>query len=127
VPSPDLGGGYYQRPVVVADVTQDSELVQQEIFGPVVTVQPFDDEDHAIRLANSTSFGLAGGLQTSDMKRAHRVAAALKAGTVWVNQWGLLDVQMPIGGYKQSGYGRENGPEGLAEYLQAKSVLIASV
>jgi acyl-CoA reductase-like NAD-dependent aldehyde dehydrogenase len=93
----------------------------------VVTVQPFDDEDHAIRLANSTSFGLAGGLQTSDMKRAHRVAAALKAGTVWVNQWGLLDVQMPIGGYKQSGYGRENGPEGLAEYLQAKSVLIASV
>lgn len=126
-PSAELGQGYFQRPVVIAGVAQDSELVQEEIFGPVVTVQSFSDEDHAVSLANSTAFGLAGGVQTTDMKRAYRVAAALKAGTVWVNQWGVLDVQMPIGGYKQSGYGRENGPEGLAEYLQAKSVLVASV
>jgi acyl-CoA reductase-like NAD-dependent aldehyde dehydrogenase len=106
-------------------VAQDSEWVQEEIFGPVVTVQSFEDEADAVRLANSTRYGLAAGLQTTDIARAHRVAAQLKAGLVWVNQWGVLDVQMPIGGYKQSGYGRENGPEGLDEYLQTKSVLIA--
>lgn len=117
----------YQRPVLLADVSHDSEWVQEEIFGPVVTVQSFADEAEAIRLANGTRYGLAAGLQTTDIKRAYRVAAALRAGTVWVNQWGVLDVQLPLGGYKQSGYGRENGPEGLNEYLQAKSVMVATV
>jgi acyl-CoA reductase-like NAD-dependent aldehyde dehydrogenase len=118
--------GWYQAPTVLADVTQDSDFVQEEIFGPVLTVQPFDSEEEAVALANSTRYGLAAGLQTSDIGRAHRVAARLKAGLVWVNNWGVLDVQMPIGGYKQSGYGRENGPEGLHEYLQTKSVIVAT-
>ncbi|MEU2001880.1 aldehyde dehydrogenase family protein [Rhodococcus sp. NPDC019627] len=120
------GAGWYQAPTVLADVTQDSEFVQEEIFGPVLTVQPFDSEDEAVALANSTRYGLAAGLQTTDIGRAHRVAARLNAGLVWVNNWGVLDVQMPIGGYKQSGYGRENGPEGLDEYLQTKSVIVAT-
>jgi acyl-CoA reductase-like NAD-dependent aldehyde dehydrogenase len=109
---------------VLADVDQASSFVQEEIFGPVLTVQPFDSEDEAIRLANDTPYGLAAGLQTTNVTRAHRVAAELKAGLVWVNSWGVLDVAMPIGGYKDSGYGREAGPEGLAEYLQTKSVLV---
>lgn len=120
------GEGWYQAPTVLADVAQDSEFVQEEIFGPVLTVQPFDSEDEAVALANATRYGLAAGLQTSDIARAHRVAGRLKAGLVWVNNWGVLDVQMPIGGYKQSGYGRENGPEGLDEYLQTKSVIVAT-
>lgn len=118
-------GGWFARPTVLADVAQDSPYVQEEIFGPVLTVQPFDTEDEAIELANGTSYGLAAGLQTGDVTRAHRVAERLRAGLVWVNGWGVLDVAMPIGGYKASGHGRECGPEGLDEYLQTKSVLIS--
>jgi acyl-CoA reductase-like NAD-dependent aldehyde dehydrogenase len=117
--------GYYIAPTVLADVEQVSPYVQEEIFGPVLTVQPFDTEDEAIRLANATPYGLAAGLQTRDVSRAHRVAGALRAGMVWVNTWAALDVAMPFGGYRQSGYGRENGPEGLDEYLQTKSVVVA--
>jgi acyl-CoA reductase-like NAD-dependent aldehyde dehydrogenase len=117
-------GGFYVRPTVLADVDQSSPFVQEEIFGPVLTVQPFDTEEEAIRLANDTPYGLAAGLQTTNVTRAHRVAAQLQAGLVWVNSWGVLDVAMPIGGYKDSGYGRECGPEGLDEYLQTKSVLV---
>jgi acyl-CoA reductase-like NAD-dependent aldehyde dehydrogenase len=123
---PTPAGGWYQAPTVLADVAQDSPFVQEEIFGPVLTVQSFDSEQDAVAMANGTGYGLAAGLQTTDLSRAHRVAASLKAGLVWVNGWGVLDVQMPIGGYKQSGYGRECGPEGLEEYLQTKSVLITT-
>lgn len=118
-------GGWYHTPTLITEVAQDSSFVQEEIFGPVVTVQPFDAEDEAVALANGTRYGLAAGLQTRDIARAHRVAARLDAGLVWVNQWGLLDVQLPFGGCKQSGHGRENGPEGLDAYLQTKSVLMA--
>ena len=90
-------------------------------------MQPFDTEEDAIALANGTSFGLAAGLQTRDLSRAHRVAAALQAGIVCVNGRAKLDVAMPFGGYKQSGYGRENGPEGLDEYPQTKSVVVSLV
>jgi len=117
--------GFFVAPTVLAGVDQGSRYVQEEIFGPVLTVQPFDTEDEAVRMANGTPFGLSAGLQTRDVSRAHRVAARLHAGIVWVNGWSLLDVAMPFGGTGQSGYGRENGPEGLAEYLQTKSVVVA--
>jgi acyl-CoA reductase-like NAD-dependent aldehyde dehydrogenase len=120
-----LSGGFWASPAVLADVAQDSPYVQEEIFGPVLTVQPFDTEEEAVRLANGTPYGLAAGLQTRDVTRAHRVAARLRAGSVWVNAWPLLDAGMPFGGYGQSGYGREGGPEGLDAYLQTKSVAIA--
>jgi len=119
------GAGFWATPTVLADVSQDSMFVQDEIFGPVLTVQPFDTEEEAIALANGTQYGLAAGLQTTDLARAHRVAAKLRAGIVWVNGWALLDAALPFGGVNQSGYGREGGPEGLNEYLQTKSVLIA--
>jgi acyl-CoA reductase-like NAD-dependent aldehyde dehydrogenase len=120
----DTLDGYYFAPTVITDVDQGSRLVQEEIFGPVVTVQPFDTEEEAVAMANGTSFGLAAGLHTRDVARAHRVAGKLKAGMVWVNTWGMLDVTVPFGGYKQSGYGREYGPEGLHEYTQTKSVMV---
>jgi acyl-CoA reductase-like NAD-dependent aldehyde dehydrogenase len=118
------GDGFFVPPTVITGAAQDSPLVQEEIFGPVLTVQPFDTEDEAVALANGTRYGLAAGLQTTNLRRAHRVAAALRAGIVWVNGWALLDPSMPIGGTRQSGYGRENGPEALAEYLQTKSVVV---
>ncbi|NJC84013.1 aldehyde dehydrogenase [Planosporangium mesophilum] len=121
----DLDGGYYYAPTVVVGMANDSRLVQEEVFGPVLTIQPFDTEDEAVALANSTRYGLAAGLHTRDLNRAHRVASRLQAGIVWVNTWGLMDPAVPFGGVKQSGYGREYGPEGLAEYLDTKSVVIA--
>jgi acyl-CoA reductase-like NAD-dependent aldehyde dehydrogenase len=121
-PGPD---GFYASPALLADVDQASPFVQEEIFGPLVTVQPFDTEDEAIRLANGTPYGLSAGLQTTSVSRAHRVAAALNAGIVWVNGWSLLDPAMPFGGVGQSGYGRENGPEGLEAYLRTKSVVVS--
>jgi len=126
VSGPDAGsnGGYFVPPTVITGVEQDSRLVQDEVFGPVLTVQPFDTEAEAVALANGTAYGLSAGLQTTDVARAHRVAAQLRAGIVWVNGWSLLDVQLPFGGTGQSGYGRENGPEALDEYLRTKSVLI---
>jgi acyl-CoA reductase-like NAD-dependent aldehyde dehydrogenase len=121
-PGPD---GFYASPALLADVDQASPFVQEEIFGPLVTVQPFDSEEEAVRLANGTAYGLAAGLQTTSVARAHRVAAALNAGIVWVNGWSLLDPAMPFGGVGQSGYGRENGPEGLDAYLRTKSVIVS--
>ena len=117
--------GFYVSPALLADVDQASPFVQEEIFGPLVTVQPFDTEAEAVALANGTAYGLSAGLQTGSIARAHRVAAALNAGIVWVNGWSLLDPAMPFGGVGQSGYGRENGPEGLDAYLRTKSVLVS--
>jgi len=121
----DEDGGFFYRPTALADDDNAAAVVQQEVFGPVLTVQPFDSEQEAITLANSTDFGLAAGVQTGNISRAHRVADALDAGIVWVNAWGLLDPSMPFDGVKSSGWGRENGPEQLAEYTRTKSVIIA--
>ncbi len=119
----DLGGGFYYRPTVLADVDNDNPAVAQEVFGPVLTVQPFDTEEEAIRLANSTPFGLASGIQTTNLAKAHRVAAKLDAGITWVNGWAMLDPSVPFGGVKQSGWGREYGPEALASYQRSKSIV----
>ncbi|KJK40592.1 betaine-aldehyde dehydrogenase [Streptomyces variegatus] len=121
----DLDGGYYYRPTVIADLANDSRVIQEEIFGPVLTVQPFDDEDEAVALANSTPYGLASGVQTTNLARAHRVADRLQAGIVWVNDWAMLDPAVPFGGVKDSGYGREYGPEALAGYTKVKSVVVS--
>jgi acyl-CoA reductase-like NAD-dependent aldehyde dehydrogenase len=119
----DLGGGFYYPPTVLADVDNDNPAVRLEVFGPVLTVQPFDTEEEAIRLANSTPFGLASGIQTSNLARAHRVASKLDAGITWVNGWALLDPAVPFGGVKQSGFGREYGPEALESYLRAHAII----
>ena len=121
----DRDGGFYFPPTVVTGVANNSRLVQEEIFGPVLTVQAFDTEEEAVDLANSTAFGLASGLHTQDIGRVHRVSAQLKAGIVWVNGWAILDPSVPFGGYKQSGFGREYGPEVLSYYSQSKSTVIA--
>ena len=121
----DLNGGFYYKPTVIADLPNTSRVVQEEIFGPVLTVQPFDTEDEAVAMANGTPYGLAAGLQTQDVARAHRVAARLQAGIVWVTDWAMLDPAIPFGGVKESGFGREYGPEALASYTKTKSVVIS--
>ncbi|MFF7559578.1 aldehyde dehydrogenase family protein [Streptomyces pseudovenezuelae] len=121
----DLDGGFYYKPTVIADLSNDSRVVQEEIFGPVLTVQPFDSEDEAVALANSTPYGLASGVQTTNLARAHRVADRLQAGIVWVNDWAMLDPAVPFGGVKDSGYGREYGPEALDAYTKVKSVVVS--
>lgn len=121
----DLDGGYYYKPTVIADLPNDSRVIQEEIFGPVLTVQPFDSEDEAVELANSTPYGLASGVQTGNLARAHRVADRLAAGIVWVNDWAMLDPAVPFGGVKDSGFGREYGPEALDAYTTTKSVVVS--
>jgi acyl-CoA reductase-like NAD-dependent aldehyde dehydrogenase len=115
--------GWFYRPTVVAGARPDSEIAQREIFGPVVTATPFESLDEAVALANGTRFGLAAGIQTSDVAGALRLAERLTAGTVWINDWGTGNVTFPVGGRRQSGLGREQGPEGLAEFLEYKTIL----
>jgi acyl-CoA reductase-like NAD-dependent aldehyde dehydrogenase len=119
------GDGYFIEPTVITDLAEGSLVLSEEVFGPVLTVQPFDTEDEAIAMANATAYGLSAGLQTSNLARAHRVASRLKAGIVWVNDWSMLDPALPFGGVGQSGFGRENGPEALEAYTRTKSVLIS--
>jgi aldehyde dehydrogenase (NAD+) len=118
----DLPGGFFYRPTVVTDVEATSRIATDEIFGPVLTVIPFDDEDEVIAKANSSEYGLAAGVWTSDIKRAHRLARTLEVGTVWINLYRAITFNSPFGGYKASGVGRENGIEAVDEFLQTKSV-----
>ena len=119
----EIGGGFYYRPTVIADAAPDSEIVVEETFGPVLTVQPFDTEEEAIAMANGTAYGLASGIQTSDLAKAHRVAAQLRAGITWVNGWALLDPSVPFGGVKASGWGRECGPEAMTSFQTSHSIV----
>ena len=101
-------------------------IAQEEVFGPVLSVIPFEDEAEALRLANDIAFGLAAGVWTKDMSRALRMSEQLRAGTVWVNTYRAVSFTSPFGGYKRSGLGRESGLEAIKEYLQVKSVWIAT-
>lgn len=117
-------GGYYVRPTVLTGVSNDMRVAQEEIFGPVLSVIRFRDENEAIRLANHTQFDLAAGLWTSDIGRGMRVSRALNGGTVWINTFGKLDPALSFGGYRLSGNSRELGPESVRSYMQLKSVII---
>lgn len=112
--------GCYLSPAVFTDVQQNMQIVQEEIFGPVVTIQPFTDEAEAIELANGTKYGLAAGILSADIKKAEQLASRLKAGTIWINSYHTPYVDAPWGGCKQSGIGRELGPQGLSGFMEIK-------
>jgi aminomuconate-semialdehyde/2-hydroxymuconate-6-semialdehyde dehydrogenase len=119
-----LQNGYYYEPTIVTGLGTECRVLQEEIFGPVVTVTPFDEEEEVIRFANATRYGLSASVWTSDLRRAHRVSAAIDSGTVWVNSWLLRDLRVPFGGMKDSGVGREGGRYSLDFFTQQKNVCI---
>jgi aminomuconate-semialdehyde/2-hydroxymuconate-6-semialdehyde dehydrogenase len=116
--------GYFVEPTIVTGLGCDCRVLQEEIFGPVVTITPFDHEEEAVTFANSTRYGLSATIWTRDLSRAHRVAAALDAGTIWINCWLLRDLRVPFGGMKESGVGREGGFESLNFFTEAKNVCV---
>lgn len=119
-----LRQGYYLEPTIIVDVDRNCEIVQQEVFGPVITVQPFDTEEEVVEQANDTHYGLAATMWTTNLKRAHRVAAQLESGIIWVNTWFLRDLRTPFGGMKQSGIGREGGAHSFEFYSELSNVCI---
>jgi aldehyde dehydrogenase (NAD+) len=121
---PECGTGWFVEPTVFAGVRPDMRIANEEVFGPLLALIPFDDEEEAIRIANSTIYGLAAGVWTSSIRRALVMSERLEAGTVWVNCYRVTSYMTPFGGFKRSGFGREGGMEAIREYLQTKSVWI---
>jgi acyl-CoA reductase-like NAD-dependent aldehyde dehydrogenase len=121
---PRLAGGFFVPPTIFADATNDVTIAREEIFGPVMTVIPFSDADEVIALSNDNDYGLAAAVWTRDIKKALRTARALRAGIVWINDTQPAPTEAPWGGYKQSGVGRELGPEGIDDYLETKHIYV---
>jgi len=121
---PGLEGGFFVEPTVLADVTNDMSVARQEIFGPVVVVIPFDDEDEAVAIANDSPFALGSAIWTRDIARGHRVAHRLQAGMVWINDHHRLDPSSPWGGLKESGVGREGGWESFHDFTHVRAVTV---
>ena len=119
-----LKGGYFVPPTVFADVDNSATIAREEIFGPVMSVIPFGDLDEVVAMANDNEYGLAAAVWTNDIKKALRTAQALRAGIVWINDTQPAPTEMPWGGYKQSGVGRELGKDGVEDFLERKSVYV---
>jgi len=120
----ELANGFYFEPTVFTGVDNKMQIAQEEIFGPVASIIKFHDEDEAVRIGNDVIYGLAAGVQTKDLKRAHRLARRLQAGTVWINTWHMIEPNSPFGGYKLSGYGRENGLAMVEHLTKLKQVWV---
>ena len=123
---PECGTGWFVEPTIFSGVQNKMRIAQEEVFGPVLSVIKFKDEDEAVAIANDVRFGLGSGVWTSDIGRAFRMSEKIQAGTVWVNTYRAVSFMSPFGGYKDSGLGRENGMDAIREYLQVKSVWINS-
>ena len=120
-----LGEGYFVEPTIITGLGQDCRTNKEEIFGPVVTIIPFETEEEVLAMANDTNYGLASVIWTNHLSRAHRVSSGLQSGIVWVNCWMLRDLRTPFGGVKQSGLGREGGWEAMRFFTEAKNITVA--
>jgi phenylacetaldehyde dehydrogenase len=122
--TPEAPGGYYVNPTILADVNPQMSVVREEIFGPVVVAQRFEDLDEVAKEANNTTYGLAAAIWTKDVSAMHKLASKIKAGTVWGNCHAVIDTALPFGGYKESGLGREQGEKGFEVYQETKTVIV---
>lgn len=120
-----LQNGYYLEPTIYVQENHKTRLCQEEIFGPIVTLIPFDTEEEALKIANDTEYGLNGVIWTENLQRAHRISHGVRAGTIWVNCWFVRDLRAPFGGYKNSGIGREGGRHSIEFFTEAKNICIA--